>query len=105
MQDDGLEPRILALGQQPGRSGQYALAELPQPAPLGESGAGEVHHVVEATGEGIGGVVRDAGHASAEAQDRWTLTEVTDLPGYAACVAAEGAGWQLVRRTMTDGKR
>lgn len=61
--------------------------------------------LAKATGEGIGGVVRDAGHASAEAQDRWTLSEVTDLPGYAACVAAEGAGWQLVRRTMTDRKR
>lgn len=58
--------------------------------------------LAKATGEGIGGVVRDARHAPADAQDRWTLAEVTDLPGYAACVAAEWAGWHLVQRTMTD---
>jgi 4'-phosphopantetheinyl transferase len=58
--------------------------------------------LAKATGEGIGGVVRDARHAPVETQDRWTLAEVTDLPGYAACVAAEGAGWHLVQRTMTD---
>jgi 4'-phosphopantetheinyl transferase len=58
--------------------------------------------LAKATGEGIGGVVRDARHAPVDAQDRWTLAEVTDLPGYAACVAAEGTGWHLVQRTMTD---
>lgn len=58
--------------------------------------------LAKATGEGIGGVFRHAREASAELQDRWTLTEVNDLPGYAACVAAEGAGWELVRCTMAD---
>jgi 4'-phosphopantetheinyl transferase len=58
--------------------------------------------LAKATGEGIGALVRDARHAPVHAQDRWTLTDVSDLPGYAACVAAEGAGWQLVRRNMTD---
>lgn len=58
--------------------------------------------LAKATGEGISAVVRDARHAPADAQDRWTLSEVRDLPGYAACVAAEGAWWQLVRRNMTD---
>jgi 4'-phosphopantetheinyl transferase len=58
--------------------------------------------LAKATGGGIGAVVRDARHTPVEGQDRWTLIEVSDLPGYAACVAAEGADWQLVRRTMTD---
>jgi len=61
--------------------------------------------LAKATGEGIGGVFRHAREASAELQDRWTLSEVNDLPGYAACVAAEGAGWELVRCTMADGIR
>ena len=50
----------------------------------------------KATGEGIGAIARGLDLVR---QDRWTLVEVTDLPGYAACVAAEGTGWQLVRRT------
>jgi 4'-phosphopantetheinyl transferase len=58
--------------------------------------------LAKATGEGLGALVRDARHAPVEAQERWTLTDVSDLPGYAACVAAEGASWQLVRRSMTD---
>ena len=66
--------------------------------------------LAKATGEGIAGVFRDARHAPVDAHDRWTLADVGDLPGYAACVAAEGAGWQLVRRTMsaltdTNGRR
>jgi 4'-phosphopantetheinyl transferase len=58
--------------------------------------------LAKATGEGIGAIVRDARHAVGEEQDRWTVTEVGDLAGYAASVAAEGAGWALVRRDMTD---
>ena len=58
--------------------------------------------LAKATGEGIGGIMRDARRATGEGQDRWTVTEVNDLPGYAASVAAEGAGWALVRRDMTD---
>lgn len=54
--------------------------------------------LAKATGEGIAGVMRD-GMAAAEGQ--WTLMELRDLPGYAACVAAEGRDWQLVRRTVT----
>jgi 4'-phosphopantetheinyl transferase len=61
--------------------------------------------LAKATGEGIGGVFRQAREAPAEGQDRWTLAEMSDLPGYAACVAAEGAGWELVRRSMADGIR
>jgi 4'-phosphopantetheinyl transferase len=64
--------------------------------------------LAKATGEGIGGVFRDARDTPADSDDRWTLADVSDLPGYAACVAAEGAGWQLVRRTMaamTDTNR
>ena len=52
--------------------------------------------VAKATGEGIQAIVRES---IGEPDDRWTLVEVTDLAGYAACVAAEGKGWQLVRRT------
>lgn len=58
--------------------------------------------LAKATGEGIGAIVRDARHAVGEGKDRWTVTEVGDLAGYAASVAAEGAGWALVRRDMTD---
>jgi len=58
--------------------------------------------LAKATGEGIGGIVRDARHMPDEPPDRWTVTEVSDLAGYAASVAAEGAGWTLVRRDMTD---
>lgn len=50
----------------------------------------------KATGEGIEAIARGL---DLDEQDRWTLVEVTDLPGYAACVAGEGTGWQLVRRT------
>ena len=57
--------------------------------------------LAKATGEGIRGVVRDARRTPGDAQDRWTLLDIGDLPGYAACVAAEGSGWRLVRRTVT----
>jgi 4'-phosphopantetheinyl transferase len=57
--------------------------------------------LAKATGEGIGGVFRDARQAGMVSHVKWTLADVNDLPGYAACVAAEGAGWQLVRRTIT----
>lgn len=52
--------------------------------------------LAKATGEGIQAIVRDADDA---ASDRWTIVEVRDIPGYAACVAAEGTGWRLVRRS------
>jgi len=52
--------------------------------------------LAKATGEGIQAIVREP---VAEPGEGWTLVEVNDLPGYAACVAAEGKGWQLVRRT------
>jgi 4'-phosphopantetheinyl transferase len=61
--------------------------------------------LAKATGEGIAAVFRDARQPSADMQARWTLKEMNDLPGYTACVAAEGAGWELVRRTMADGNR
>lgn len=54
--------------------------------------------LAKATGEGIAGVMRDS---MADAEGQWTLMELHDLPGYAACVAAEGQGWQLVRRNVT----
>jgi 4'-phosphopantetheinyl transferase len=57
--------------------------------------------LAKATGEGIAGIFRDDGAAPADTHDGWTLVEVSDLPGYAACVAAEGTGWRLVRRTVT----
>jgi len=58
--------------------------------------------LAKATGEGIGAIVRDARGTPVDATEKWTVTEVNDLPGYAASVAAEGAGWELVRRSMTD---
>jgi 4'-phosphopantetheinyl transferase len=59
--------------------------------------------LAKATGEGIQAVMRDA----LPDPDRWTVLGVSDLPGYAASVAAEGKGWELVRRNVTDpyGKR
>ena len=57
--------------------------------------------LAKATGEGIGGVFRDARQAGVATHGNWTLADVSDLPGYAACVAAEGTGWKLVRRTIT----
>ena len=57
--------------------------------------------LAKATGEGIAAVFRDDGDGPADIHDGWTLVEVGDLPGYAACVAAEGSGWRLVRRTVT----
>ena len=56
--------------------------------------------LAKATGEGIGGIFRDGRHAPADTHDGWTLIPVSDLPGYVACVAAEGEGWHLVRRTV-----
>jgi 4'-phosphopantetheinyl transferase len=52
--------------------------------------------LAKATGEGIQAVVRQTPD---DVSDRWTLVQVTDLPGYAACVAAEGKDWRLVRRS------
>lgn len=59
--------------------------------------------LAKATGEGIGAIGRDASDESARGDGRWTVAEVNDVPGYAACVAAEGAGWTLVRNELTDG--
>ena len=58
--------------------------------------------LAKATGEGISAVVRDARAAVIEADGRWTLVEMGDIPGYAACVAGEGSRWRLVRRNLTD---
>ncbi|HUQ81183.1 MAG TPA: 4'-phosphopantetheinyl transferase superfamily protein [Gemmatimonadaceae bacterium] len=52
--------------------------------------------LAKATGEGLQAVVRQKPD---DVSDKWTLVQVTDLPGYAACVAAEGKGWHLVRRS------
>ena len=48
------------------------------------------------TGEGVGALSRDA---RLDEQAGCRLVQVQDLPGYAACVAAEGTTWRLVRRT------
>ena len=58
--------------------------------------------LAKGTGEGIGAIVRDAREESWGGDGRWTVAEVDDVPGYAACVAAEGAGWTLVRHELTD---
>jgi 4'-phosphopantetheinyl transferase len=62
--------------------------------------------LAKVTGEGISGIVRAARDAHVDAHldvsDQYAVSEVSDLPGYAACVAAEGEGWQLVRCNMTD---
>jgi 4'-phosphopantetheinyl transferase len=58
--------------------------------------------LAKATGEGIGAIVRDARAESTGGDGRWSLSEVDDVPGYAACVAAEGVGWTLVRHELTD---
>jgi 4'-phosphopantetheinyl transferase len=55
--------------------------------------------LAKATGEGIGGVMRD-GRAGAVERKPWTVVEVNDLPGYTASVAAEGSGWRVVRRNV-----
>ena len=55
--------------------------------------------LAKATGEGIGGVMRDA-RANAADANAWTVVEVDDLPGYVACVVGEGSGWRVVRRTV-----
>jgi 4'-phosphopantetheinyl transferase len=56
--------------------------------------------LAKATGEGIGGVMRDGRAVADEGNASWTIVEVNDLPGYAASVAAEGSGWRVVRRSM-----
>ena len=63
--------------------------------------------LAKGTGEGIAAVFRNDGDAPAAMDNGWTWVEVNDLPGYAACVAAEGAGWRLVRRTAfgSNGER
>lgn len=53
--------------------------------------------LAKATGEGIGGVFRDARDGPADPDVEWTLADVSDLPGYVACVAAEGVGWRISR--------
>ena len=57
--------------------------------------------LAKATGEGIGAVMRDGRESAVDAGDRWTLIEIDELPGYAACVAAEGAALRLVRQHVT----
>ena len=57
--------------------------------------------LAKATGEGISAVVRDASTPVVDGEARWTLIEMSDFPGYAACVAAEGLGCRLVRRDVT----
>ena len=59
--------------------------------------------LAKATGEGIGGVFRDATEPAPDAHGAWTIVELDDLPGYAASVAAEGVGWRLVRCGTLDG--
>jgi phosphopantetheinyl transferase len=54
--------------------------------------------LAKATGEGIGGIFRRGESRGSALQDRWTVMELSDLPGYAACVVAEGIGFRLVRR-------
>ena len=56
--------------------------------------------LAKAMGAGIGAILRDDG-APREERGTWTLVDVGDLPGYAACVAAEGSGLQLVRQHVT----
>lgn len=46
------------------------------------------------TGEGLGAVLRDPCLSSPA---RCRVVELQDVPGYAACVAAEGTGWHVVR--------
>lgn len=58
--------------------------------------------LAKVTGEGISAVFRDDLAPDVPSPDRWTLIDVSDLPGYAACVAAEGPGWRLVRRNVTE---
>ena len=55
--------------------------------------------LAKATGEGIAGIFRGGREETLQDGLSWTVSELTDLPGYAACVAAEGSGWRLVRRT------
>ena len=55
--------------------------------------------LAKATGDGIGGVMRD-GRAGGGEGKSWTVVEVNDLPGYVASVAAEGSGWRVVRRNV-----
>ena len=57
--------------------------------------------LAKATGEGIGAVFRDT-IPDNDALNGWTVTDVDDLFGYAACVAAEGVALRLVRHTMRD---
>jgi 4'-phosphopantetheinyl transferase len=58
--------------------------------------------LAKATGEGISAIAGDARDGTTEGDGHWTVAEVNDVPGYAACVAAEGAGWTLVRYELTD---
>jgi 4'-phosphopantetheinyl transferase len=53
--------------------------------------------LIKMTGEGVGALWR-AGDREAPAGCR--LMELDDISGYAACIAAEGTDWQLVRHSM-----
>ncbi len=57
--------------------------------------------LAKAMGAGIGAILRDGSGAPREVRGAWTLMDVGDLPGYAACVAAEGSGFELVRQHVT----
>ncbi len=48
------------------------------------------------SGEGIRVLARDASH---DMLDDCRLQQLDDLPGYAACVAAQGTDWRLIRRS------
>ena len=52
------------------------------------------------TGEGVRALSRDV---LLDQQDDCRLEQVLDLPGYAACVAAQGTDWRLVRCAPAPG--
>ena len=52
------------------------------------------------TGEGVRALSRDV---CFDRQDDCRLEQVLDLPGYAACVAAQGTDWRLVRCAPAPG--
>jgi 4'-phosphopantetheinyl transferase len=61
--------------------------------------------LAKATGEGIAGVFRDARDGPTDPSGEWTLADLTDLPGYVACVAAEGVGWRISRHRIPQGSK
>ena len=60
--------------------------------------------LAKATGEGIAAIFRGGREVTLHDGLSWTVSELTDLPGYAASVAAEGSGWRLVRRTLNGNR-